>query len=191
MPFLISFACDRCGICVGGMVFHSTDWKKVGWGDDSKGLSSVPLDLKMQQSKQWECGELGHQRNPWNGLLDFYLNCFLILQNVSPPKTKGQLGVNGFESILLENQAVTEEMLQVDWSFSFSPGVLWSSAGDGTLSGRGVELLQLLPATHRSDPSHSVLPTTHRFMDFICTMRNSVALLNANSYGLIKILIHR
>lgn len=37
---------------------------KVGWGDDSKGLSSVPLDLKMQQSKQWECGELEDQRNP-------------------------------------------------------------------------------------------------------------------------------
>lgn len=26
--------------------------EKVGWGDDSKGLSSVPSDLKMQQSKQ-------------------------------------------------------------------------------------------------------------------------------------------
>lgn len=26
--------------------------EEVGWGDDSKGLCSVPLDVKMQQSKQ-------------------------------------------------------------------------------------------------------------------------------------------
>lgn len=38
--------------------------EKVGCGDDSKGLSSVPLELKMQQSKQWECGDLEDQRNP-------------------------------------------------------------------------------------------------------------------------------
>lgn len=34
--------------------------------------------------------------------------------------------------------------------------------------------------------SHSVLSARHRFLDLICTMRNSVALLNANSYGLIE-----
>lgn len=32
--------------------------ERIGWGDDSTALFSVPLDLKMQQSKQWECGEL-------------------------------------------------------------------------------------------------------------------------------------
>lgn len=31
---------------------------------------------------------------------------------------------------------------------------------------------------------HSVLSARHRFLDLIYTMRNSAALLNANSYGL-------
>lgn len=49
---------------MGVVVFIAPTEAKVGWGDDSKGLSSVPLDLKMQQSKQWAFGELEDQRNP-------------------------------------------------------------------------------------------------------------------------------
>lgn len=37
---------DLCGC--GGFFIALTE-EKVGWGDDSKGLSSVPLDLNMQQ----------------------------------------------------------------------------------------------------------------------------------------------
>lgn len=33
---------------------------------------------------------------------------------------------------------------------------------------------------------HSVLSASRRLLDLICTMRNSVALLKANSYGLIE-----
>lgn len=107
----------------------------------------------MQQSKQWESGELERQRNPWIGLLDFSLNSFLILQNASPPKTKGQLGLNELRASCWRNRlwlrrcAGGLKLFFQSWS-ALELGLWWQFVWK---KGRTV-----------TAPSHSVSSTTHR-----------------------------
>lgn len=83
----------------GRFFFYSTDWRKSRLGRWQWGF--FPLSFRSENAADWtaqcECGELEDQTNPWSGLLNICLNCFIILCSLP---NKGAIKTEWLESCL-------------------------------------------------------------------------------------------